>query len=165
MHDAGSVEQGADWLVRMYLECGLEEEQAKEAATVTQIRLLKRQNSEKSPVRRLGSFALTQSLVRDPLVSFNRIVGLGTIDLPFYDGERGMLSLVAFASVLDEIGLEADVALAFAKVVVEAFDPEEFYLPIWNALGRTDPINLEELRRLDWTPLRENLPDEPKRKA
>lgn len=145
------------YLVELFTEAGLEPAEAETAAEATWRRLLRRSRPDQlSPVRR-GD--LLSSLVRDPMVSFNRIVGLGDDRLPFLDEVTGKLSLVAFASVLDEIGMVPDVALAYAKVMVEMYEPSQLFQPVWNALEREGPVELEVLRTLDWSPLRAGLPE------
>lgn len=143
------------YLIALYAEAGLEPVEAETAAEATWRRLLRRSRPDQlKPVRR-GD--LLSSLVRDPMVSFNRIVGLGDDRLPFYDETTGGLSMVAFASLLDEVGMVPDVALAFAKVVVEMFEPRQLFQPVWEALGQSGEVELEALRRLDWSPLRAGL--------
>jgi hypothetical protein len=138
------------YLTRMFQEVGLTAEQADRAREITARRLLRRLRVE----RHVGRGRFREAMLSDPLVSVNRILGVGGTGLPFYDEEKGRLSELAFTSALAEAGLDADVALAFAKVVVEAFEPEDFYQPVWLALGRTGDIDLEALRQLDWSPLR-----------
>ncbi len=143
------------FLLTLYRDVGMEPVEAETAAEATWRRLLRRARPDQlSPVRR-GD--LLSSLVRDPMVSFNRIVGLGDDRLPFLDESTGTLSLVAFASLLDEVGMVPDVALAYAKVVVEMFEPSQFFEPVWSALDQEGAVDLEVLRRLDWSPLRAGL--------
>lgn len=143
------------YLLALYSEAGLDRAEAETAAEATWRRLLRRSRPDQlKPVRRGDLLA---SLVRDPMVSFNRIVGLGDDRLPFYDDISGGLSMVAFASLLDEVGMVPDVALAFAKVVVEIFEPRQLFQPVWEALGQEGEVDLEALRRLDWSPLRAGL--------
>ena len=139
------------WLVDLFSEAGLEPEQAEACATVALGRLLRRQR----PARGLRRTAIVQHLVRDPLISVNRIIGRGDEGLPLYDAETDRLSVTAFSDVMAEAGLDPVVAMAFAKVVVEAYDPPQLFEPVWRALGHDDPVDLEALRREDWTPLRE----------
>jgi len=40
------------------------------------------------------------------------------------------------------------------RLETEAFTPDDLYLPIWIALGRVETLDLEALRKMDWTPLR-----------
>src|SRR6185503_4809555 len=47
----------------------------------------------------------------------------------------------------------------YAKVVIEAFEPRDLYGPVWKALGKAGPVDLDELRRMDWSPLRAGLPE------
>lgn len=143
------------YLLSLYQDAGLDPVEAETAAEATWRRLLRRSRPDQlSPVRR-GD--LLSSLVRDPMVSFNRIVGLGDDRLPFYDESSGRLSLVAFASLLDEVGMVPDVALAFAKVVVEMYEPRQLFQPVWEALSQEGEVDLELLRTLDWSPLRAGL--------
>ena len=149
MHDA-PVTLETRWLEELFVEAGLTAEQAGKAAAVTARRLLRRER----PVKRVFGARLRDSLLADPLVSVNRILGLGDTGLPFYDEDAGTLSEVAFTTALAESGLDADVALAFAKVVVEAFTPEQLFQPVWTALGQEGALDLNTLRQLDWSPLR-----------
>lgn len=144
------------WLVRLYEDVGLPSEQAERAAEATRVRLLRRERPRGLDGR--GRRSLTEFLVRDPLVSLNRIVGRGDAGLPFFDDETKSLSLIAFANTLQESGLDAVVAMAYAKVVVEAYEPKDLYGPVWQALGGAGPVDLEALRRMDWSPLRAGLP-------
>ncbi|MBI4816098.1 MAG: hypothetical protein HY791_07570 [Deltaproteobacteria bacterium] len=80
------------------------------------------------------------------LGSVSRLLGLRGV--PFLDPER-KLELVAFARVLSESGLRMDVALAFAKVMVEAYSAEDLYEPVWAALGQGGPIDWSKLPKLD----------------
>ncbi len=137
------------WLFEVFKETGLAAEQAQTAAEATLQRLLKR---KKAPPDRRGR-KLVQFMVRDPLASMNRIVGKGDEGLPFVDPDTGGLSAAAFANVLSSGGVDPVVALAYAKVVVEAFEPSDIYQPIWAQLGHEGPVDLEVLRREDWTPL------------
>lgn len=138
------------WLEELFVEAGLTREQAAKASAVTARRLLRRER----PVKRVFGGRFRDSLLADPLVSVNRILGLGDTGLPFYDEDRGTLSEVAFTTALAESGLDADVALAFAKVVVEAVTPQQLFQPVWAALGGEGEVDLESLRQLDWSPLR-----------
>lgn len=141
----------ATWLTEMFVEAGLTPEQAEKAGTLALRRLLRRQRKapESRPEPRFRS-----SLTADPLVSVNRILGLGDGGLPFYDERQQRISEVDLTTVLNEAGLEASVALAFAKVVAEATEPEDWFAPVWAALGKSGPVVLDELRRLDWSALR-----------
>lgn len=137
------------WLFEVFKETGLAQEQAQTAAEIMLQRLLRR---KKAPPDRRGR-KLVQFMVRDPLASVNRIVGKGDEGLPFVDPDTGHLSAAAFADVLSTGGVDPVVALAYAKVVVEAFEPSDIYQPVWETLGHEGPVDLEQLRRLDWTPL------------
>ena len=143
------------WLVELFQEVGLEPTQAERAADITVRRLLRRQR----PPRRGRAGNLIQHMVRDPLVSVNRIIGKGDEGLPFVDPDTQTLSTAAFSDVLSEAGMDPVVSMAFAKVVVEAYAPTDVYAPIWTALGNEGPPDLEALRRADWTPLRALFPD------
>lgn len=143
------------WLVELFQEVGLEPDQAERAADVTVRRLLRRQR----PPRQGKAGNIIQHLVRDPLISVNRIVGKGDEGLPFVDPDTQTLSTAAFSDVLSEAGLDPVVAMAFAKVVVEAYAATDLYAPIWTALGNPGAPDLEALRRADWTPLRALFPD------
>lgn len=93
-------------------------------------------------------------MVRDPLVSVNRIIGKGDEGLPLVDPDTGRLSTAAFTDVLAAADVDPVVSMAYAKVVVEAFEPHHIYQPVWQALGHPGEVDLEVLRREDWTPLR-----------
>ena len=144
------------WLVAMYKECGLEPDEVEPAALATLRRMLRRERSDgaEGPKR-----PLIESLIRDPLISLNRIVGRGDAGLPFVDDDDGRLSAPAFGHVLGESGLDPVVAMAYAKVMAEAYEPKDLYQPIWEALGKPDTVDLDELRRLDWSPLRKQFPE------
>ena len=144
------------WLVSMYVESGLEPHEAGPAADATLKRLLRRERAEGAETTKRP---LIDALVRDPLVSMNRIVGRGDDGLPFVEGATNSLSSAAFGHVLGESGLDPVVAMAYAKVVAEAYEPKDLYQPVWEGLGRTGDVDLEEIRRLDWTPLREQFPE------
>ena len=139
------------WLESMYLECGLEADEAGPAADATLKRLLRRERTEGGGGPRRP---LIDALIRDPLISMNRIIGRGDTGLPFMDETGDQLSAPAFGHVLGESGLDPVVAMAYAKVVAEAYEPGDLYQPVWEALGQTGPVDLDALRRLDWSPLR-----------
>ena len=146
----------ARWLVELFQEVGLEPDQAERAAAVTLERLLQRQRPPRGGPKRTS---LLQHMVRDPLVSVNRIIGKGDEGLPFVDPDTGTLSTAAFSDVLGESGLDPVVSMAFAKVVVEAFEPKELYQPVWEGLGKEGDVDLDGLRKADWTPLRRAFPE------
>ncbi|MEE2904572.1 MAG: hypothetical protein VYC39_19745 [Myxococcota bacterium] len=142
------------WLENMFLECGVDQEEALVAARHTFNRLITRKSRKRTPTGE-NRVNLRASMVTDPLVSFQRITGAGSGALPFYDEEAHTLSTVEFTFVLRDSGLTADVAMAFAKVFVEVVTPESFFLPVWEVLkGKGRPIDFDELRRTDWSPLR-----------
>ena len=144
------------WLVAIYAECGLEADEVGPAADATLKRLLRRER----PVGAAGPRRpLIEALIRDPLISMNRIVGRGDSGLPFVEEESGRLSTAAFGHVLGESGLDPVVAMAYAKVVTEAYEPQDLYQPIWAALGQSGAVDLDALRRLDWSPLRAQFPE------
>ncbi len=138
------------WVEEVFLEAGLEPEVAGPAAHLTVARLLapRRPRSERGRVR------IIDALVKDPTHSVARILGEGDLGLPFHDPGTGRLSAAALAGVFAEVGEDPVVAMAFARVVVEACDPGEFYRPLWEGLGRTDELDLAALARLDFAPLR-----------
>lgn len=144
------------WLLSMYQESGLEPDEAQAAADATLTRLLRRERPEGTETPRRP---LIEALVRDPLISMNRIIGRGDAGLPFVDEESGRLSAPAFGHVLGETGLDPVVAMAYAKVVAEAFEASDLYQPVWVALDQTGPVDLDALRRLDWSPLRAQFPE------
>jgi hypothetical protein len=143
------------FLVKLYEDVGLPADQAERVAMETLARILRRERPRGSEGGRKRS--LVDFLVRDPLVSMNRIIGKGDVGLPFYDDELRKLSVVAFSNVMSDVGIDPVVALAYAKVVVEAFEPGDLYGPVWAGLGREGPLDLDELRRMDWSPLRDKL--------
>ncbi len=143
------------WLVRLYEDVGLAPDQAARAAEETRQRLLRRERPRAPEIARRS---ITDYLVRDPLTSLNRIIGRGDSGLPFFDEETKQLSPIAFGNLLTDIGLDPVVAIAYAKVVVEAFEPKDLYGPVWEALGQKGPVNLDTLRRMDWSPLRADVP-------
>jgi len=143
------------WLENIFLDCGVDQEDAVVAARHTFNRLITRK-SRKRPKTGENRLNLRASMVTDPLVSFQRITGAGSGALPFYDEETHTLSAVEFTFVLRDSGLTTDVALAFAKVVVELVTPESFFLPVWEVLkGKGRAIDWDELRKSDWSPLRQ----------
>ena len=86
------------WLADLYLDCGLDEEQARSAAELTRIRLATRALGFHYN-RPKGRTFLAPHLLKEPLSSFNRIVGKAEYELPMYDDEAQSLSVVAVASV------------------------------------------------------------------
>lgn len=139
------------WLTTTFRDAGLTSEQAERAGAATLRRLLRRQRKATAA---LPHARFRSALTADPLVSVNRILGLGDGGLPFYDDHSRRLSEHDLTAVLGEIGLDSAVSLAFAKVVVEAVEPEVWFEPVWRALGCSGPVVLDELRRLDWSALR-----------
>jgi hypothetical protein len=117
--------------------------------------LVRRQRPPKTPT----GLGFRGALTADPLVSVNRILGLGDGGLPFFDDLLGRLSEVDFALVFGEAGLGPETAIARAKLVVEAHSAQDIFLPVWRALGQAGPLELETLRRLDWTALRKSGDD------
>jgi hypothetical protein len=148
--ERGIVERA--WLVRMYEESGLDSAVAARAAEHTLSRILRREDAAAPPPgpRR----PLSASFVRAPLDTLARLAGKRDGQLPLVDGLAGALSVPAIAQVLEQAGLEPIVALAYAKVVVAAYSPEELYAPLWALLGERGPVDLEALRRRDWAALR-----------
>lgn len=143
------------WLIDIFEECGLETWQAEEAAKVCLKRLLMRERAGVGVERR----SLVEHLIRDPLLSMNRILGRGDGGLPLIEDETGALSVAAVANVLADSGLDPVVSMAFAKVAAEAFAPDDIYRPLWKGLGHEGEIDYETLRREDWTPLRAQFAD------
>jgi hypothetical protein len=147
------------WLVRMYEESGLDSAVAARAAGHTLARILRREDlPDPAPGQRRP---LSASFVRAPLDTLARLAGKGDGRLPLVDGVAGGLSAPAIAQVLEEAGLESIVALAYAKVVVAAYSPEELYAPLWALTGERGPVDLEALRRRDWTVLRARAAGQP----
>ncbi len=144
------------WLVSMYEECGLEPDEARRATDATLKRMLRRERPEGSERPRRP---LIEALVRDPLISMNRIIGRGDAGLPFLDDDEKRLSVAAFGHVFGESGLDPVVAMAYAKVVAEAYEPTDLYQSIWEALEQSGSVDLDALRRLDWSPLRQQFPE------
>lgn len=145
------------WIKRIYQEVGLETDQATEAERRTLIRLLSRERPLPEIPKERRS--ISDYLVRDPLVSFNRIIGRGDSGLPFYDDEKNILSAPAFSTCMVEAGIDPVVAMAFSRVLEEAYTAEDFYSEIWKGLGFEGAVDLEVLRRADWTPLRHKFPE------
>lgn len=142
---------GLEAFAAMYEECGVDPEVALVAARLTRRRL-----AERPPVGRApGSMRerVRAALAATPVGSFRRIVGLDERRIPFL-GTDGALDPTAFTAVLRAAGLDPDVALAFAKVMVVAHEPETFFAPVWAALGGEGALGLARLRDLDWRPLR-----------
>ena len=144
------------WLVEMFLEAGLEDEDSRKAADACIVRLLTRERPKR---RDREKRALTDYLVRDPLVSLNRIIGRGEEGLPFVDAETRRLSSAMLGHTAAEAGLDPAVAIAYAKVVVEVYEPEHLYQPIWEGLGHSGPVDLEVLRHEDWSALKIHFAD------
>jgi hypothetical protein len=140
----------------MFLEAGLEAEQAQKASDQTTLRLLKRERPTRVERRQRS---ILDNLVRDPLVSLNRIIGRGDAGLPFVDDATGRLSAAAFSDVMTESGMDPVVSMAFAKVIEEAFTPRDLYQQVWEALGHSGDVDLEQLRREDWSSLRAQFPE------
>ncbi|MEM7677734.1 MAG: hypothetical protein AAF449_17190, partial [Myxococcota bacterium] len=144
------------WLITMFKECGLEGEEVNPAVVATLKRLLRRERPEGSsgPNR-----PLIEALVRDPIVSLNRIIGRGDAGLPFVDDESGRLNASAIGHVLGESGLDPAVAMSTAKVIAEAYEPKDLYQPVWEGLGNKGSVDLDALRKQDWSPLRAHFPE------
>jgi len=86
----------------------------------------------------------------------------GTREFSFASGttvDQIQDTINTFSDVLGESGLDPVVSMAFAKVVVEAYEPTEIYQPIWSALGNEGDVDLDALRKADWTPLRREFPE------
>ena len=140
----------------MYEECGLEPDEVGPAAEATLKRLLRRERPEGAAG---AQRPLIEALIRDPLISMNRIIGRGDAGLPFVDGDTGGLSSAAFGHVLGESGLDPVVAMAYAKVIAEAYEARDLYQPVWEGLGQSGDVDLDALRKMDWSALREQFPD------
>ena len=138
------------YLGQIFRDVGLSAQEADSASVIALRRLVRRQRPPKAP----AGLGFRGALTADPLVSVNRILGLGDGGLPFYDDLNARLSEVDFALVLGEAGLAPDAAIQHAKHVVERSSPEAIFGPVWRALGETGALDLEALRRLDWSPLR-----------
>lgn len=143
------------YLGQIFRDVGLPPEQADRAAGIALRRLIRRQRPPKAST----GLGFRGALTADPLVSVNRILGLGDGGLPFYDDLLARLSEVDFALVFGEAGLEPEVAIVRARAVAEANGPATIFLPVWKALGQHGPLNLDALRRLDWTRLRGSVDD------
>jgi hypothetical protein len=150
------------WLTEIYEDAGLEREVAERAGELTFLRILRRERVVQSESRR-KNFA--DNLVGDPMASWARICGRGDGGIPFMDDFSGCLSELTIGRLLSDADVRPVVALSVARVVVEAQDPETFYRPIWEALGQTGPVDLRTLRRLDWSPIRAQVPDSEGRPA
>jgi hypothetical protein len=148
---AGQASLDPAWLSAIYRDAGLSPADAADAAEATRRALVGRRRPKRTTPR---TGDLRSWFNRDPFASFDRIVGTAAQRLPFYDADQKKLDPVAFTAILDEIGFASDVALAFAKVVVEIAEPGAFFQPIWTALGQVGAVDLVELAKLDWTVLR-----------
>lgn len=145
-----------DWLTNIYTECGLDAAEAEASAKKTWRRLLTRiQRAQSSADEK--KIDIRAAMIKDPMVSFHRITGTGMSGLPFYDDDTAMLNPVELTFAMTDAGQSAEVALAFAKVIVEMTSPEDFFTPIWNALGEIGPLDLGALKRMDWSPLRAGI--------
>jgi hypothetical protein len=144
------------WLIDIFQECGLESAQAEQAAKTCLLRLLMRERPSGVGVERKS---LVEHLIRDPLISMNRILGRGDGGLPLVEDETGALSVASIANILSDSGLDPVVSMAFAKVAAEAYSPDDFYQPLWKGLGHEGDVDYETLRREDWTPLRAQFAD------
>lgn len=152
----GATAVDKTWLNKMFEEAGLDPKRARQAARVVLERILRRDQGA-VPAGRTSN--LRGALVRDPMVSFNRIIGRGDGGLPFVDAEEGGLSPISLASAFTDAGIDPAVSTAYAKVVAAAFQPEDLYREVWKGLGKSGEVQLEELCSLDWTPLRSEFPD------
>ena len=85
----GSTAVDKDWLNKMFEEAGLDPGRARQAARVVLERILRRDQGSIPPGRPAN---LKAALIKDPMVSFNRIIGRGDGGLPFVDAEEGGLS-------------------------------------------------------------------------
>jgi len=143
------------WLIRLFQEAGLEADQAEQAGQIALARMIRRERPRDAvqPVRRVTDF-----MVRDPLASLARIVGWSATGLPFVDLD-GSLSNAAVTDAFLRAGLDPIVAMAFARVVVEAYTARDFYQPLWEGLGHKGPVDLRALAQLDWSPLRAQFPE------
>jgi len=145
-----------EWLTEIYSDSGLDPAEAEGSAEKTWRRLVTRtQRPHSQPGTK--KMDIRGAMIADPMVSFHRITGTGMSGLPFYDDETGSLNPVELTFAMRDAGISTEVALAFAKVVVEICSPEGFFSPVWNALGQSDPVDLDVLRRMDWSPLRAGI--------
>ncbi|MBI2375821.1 MAG: hypothetical protein HYV07_17645 [Deltaproteobacteria bacterium] len=128
----------------MFLEIGLEPDEATRASIVTRKML-----ATNWPT-------VTRAPTQGALGSVSRLLGL--LRLPFL-GEANKLEVVAFARAFDLAGVPMDVALAFARVMVEAFSADDFYSPVWSALGQSGPIDWRRLASLDPSTLEPDAAD------
>jgi hypothetical protein len=146
------------WLVDIFVDAGLDDGEAQQAGEAARRNLLRRVRPGGLP--RAGD--IKSWLVRDPMASFQRLTGIAEGSVPFMNEDQGRLDEVALTRLFREVGLLPDVALAYAKVVVEAIEPEQFYQPVWEALGRPGRVDLETLKRLDWIELKDALEEHTK---
>jgi hypothetical protein len=142
------------WLVDIFVDAGLDEAEALEAAEAARRFLLAR--ARRGSLPKAGD--IKSWFAKDPMASFERLTGISGGGLPFLNDDTGRLDEVALTLVLREADLDHDVALAYARVVVEAVEPKEFFGPVWLELAQTGTVDLGALKRLDWSPL--NVPDE-----
>lgn len=145
------------WLVDMFLEAGLADDDARKVADACLVRLIVQRQRPKSPETSRPS--LVDHIVRDPLVSIARIAGNGEEGLPFVDAETGRLSSKILGYTMAKTEMDPEVANAYAQVVAEAYEPKDLFQPVWEALGHSGPVDLEVLRHEDWGALREHFPD------
>lgn len=139
-----------DWLERLFLEADLEPAEAEVGARQCLLRLL---DGPHKPLSRHEP-GILGALSKDPLASVNRILGRGDLGLPLHDPDTGRLSVTSLADALNDAGLDPVVAMAHARLFVEVVDPEDFYGPVWQALGGKGPVELDALAKMDWSVLR-----------
>lgn len=150
----------AQWLEELFVDAGLEPDEARAASREAIRRLLAGPVSGERPETSASSSGIRAALVSDPAASVSRILTAGYLGLPFHDPDTGGLSVALVADVLADVGLDPVVAMAYARVVVEVAEPERFYAPIWRALGQEGPLDLRRMADLDFEALREPTPIE-----
>ncbi|MBK8013594.1 MAG: hypothetical protein IPK13_19850 [Deltaproteobacteria bacterium] len=146
------------WLIEIFVEAGVRPETAERAAKETLTRILRRQRSvaELLLFRQDRPFSL--HLVRDPLISLARILGVGDERLPFVDDDD-RLSVASLGEVLADVGMDPVVGIAYAKVIQAAYEPEDLYQPLWEMLGREGRVQLRDLARMDLQSIRTSWPE------
>lgn len=132
------------WLKDGLTEAGLEPDEVEAAVS----QLLERWRRRRPMAPREARLA---ERVTDPLLSFSRLLEDPLeAALPLVDRRARTLSSASTTHLLVDAGLDPVVAAAYAKVVIEVMTIEALYEPLWRALGRAGPLELETLAGMDW---------------
>lgn len=134
------------WLNGLFVEAGLEPDEAAAASA----RLVGRWQARHRPSPKARS--LLSGVSRDPMASFERLT-TEHLDgaVPLVDPRGPSWAVGSVARLFEDAGLDPVVAMAYAKVMVEMYEVEDLYGPLWRALGRTGAVDIEALAQLDWT--------------